>query len=243
MKKALALLLVLFLSVGLVGCQIEGTAEGVVQSPALQLENTKENNEEVKTPLPEEEIPALDGEVLLDHDTEVDQSALEIIETSNSEKGYKLIKSEISDSYYLAVFAGEKPTTGYEIEINKAEIVNGTLMVTVLALSPGPDTMNATMLTYPTDVVMVKDVKEDMDVEVIFEEAVVEILEGTYTGRIDNSSIEVNVGEEPMALRFTPLSQEQFDSLDLEANDAIFFEVYENSYGQIILKSISHIEG
>ncbi|MFL5472857.1 MAG: protease complex subunit PrcB family protein [Gemmatimonadales bacterium] len=59
----------------------------------------------------------------------------------------------------IAVAAGERPSGGYEIAVNRVTQTNGELRVEVRETSPGPNCLSTSTLTQPVDVVVVQGVK------------------------------------------------------------------------------------
>jgi hypothetical protein len=55
----------------------------------------------------------------------------------------------------VAVAAGQRPTGGYEIAVNRVRQANGELTVEVVETTPGPNCMTTTSLTQPVDVIVV----------------------------------------------------------------------------------------
>jgi hypothetical protein len=55
----------------------------------------------------------------------------------------------------VAVAAGQRPTGGYEIAVDRVRQANGELTVEVLETTPGPNCMTTASLTQPVDVVVV----------------------------------------------------------------------------------------
>ena len=55
----------------------------------------------------------------------------------------------------VAVAAGQRPTGGYEIAVDRVRQVNGELTVEVVETTPGPNCMTTTSLTQPVDVIVV----------------------------------------------------------------------------------------
>jgi hypothetical protein len=58
----------------------------------------------------------------------------------------------------IAVAAGQRPTGGYEIAINRVRQQNGELVVDLVETTPGPNCMTSESLTQPADVVVVSGV-------------------------------------------------------------------------------------
>jgi len=55
----------------------------------------------------------------------------------------------------VAVAAGQRPTGGYEIAVDRVRQANGELTVEVVETTPGPNCMTTTSLTQPVDVIVV----------------------------------------------------------------------------------------
>ena len=55
----------------------------------------------------------------------------------------------------VAVAAGQRPTGGYEIAVDRVRQVNGELTIEVVETAPGPNCMTTTSLTQPVDVIVV----------------------------------------------------------------------------------------
>jgi hypothetical protein len=55
----------------------------------------------------------------------------------------------------VAVAAGQRPTGGYEIAVDRVRQANGELTVEVVETAPGPNCMTTTPLTQPVDVIVV----------------------------------------------------------------------------------------
>lgn len=55
----------------------------------------------------------------------------------------------------VAVAAGQRPTGGYEIAVDRVSQANGELSVEVVERTPGPNCMTTASLTQPVDVVVV----------------------------------------------------------------------------------------
>lgn len=55
----------------------------------------------------------------------------------------------------VAVAAGQRPTGGYEIAIERVRQVNGELTIEVVETTPGPNCMTTASLTQPADVIVI----------------------------------------------------------------------------------------
>lgn len=73
------------------------------------------------------------------------------IDQSRAEEGYEMLTSE--NGNFLVVYAGERPTAGYSVEIVSIAAGEGKATVTVKETSPAGGGMTAQALTYPYDVV------------------------------------------------------------------------------------------
>jgi hypothetical protein len=72
------------------------------------------------------------------------------IEQSREEEGFDILMS--GEASYLVVYAGERPTAGYSIEITRIVDQEGVTQVTVKETVPGEDEMVAQVITYPVDI-------------------------------------------------------------------------------------------
>jgi len=88
------------------------------------------------------------------------------IDENSAEKGH-MILNDNNGSTYLVVFLGEKPSSGYGVKIIKVENIDDKTIVTAAESSPGPDEMNAAVMTYPLDIVKVSDL--NTKIEIVFE--------------------------------------------------------------------------
>jgi hypothetical protein len=89
------------------------------------------------------------------------------IDESSAERGHMILNGN-DGSTYLAVFLGEKPSSGYGVEIIKVENIDDKTVVTASESSPGPDEMNATIMTYPLDIVEVSNL--NTEIKIVFEQ-------------------------------------------------------------------------
>ncbi len=72
------------------------------------------------------------------------------------------------DYTYILVSEGEKPSGGYDLEINSATASNDTIKVEAVFTSPQPDAMTITIITYPSELIRIK--QDTRDVELVMEE-------------------------------------------------------------------------
>lgn len=178
---------------------------------------------------------------------DLDSKTRDIINESKEKSGYKLIESEEKGYYYLAVFAGEKPTAGYSIRITKVLDSEGVTKVMVEETVPGKDVMVAQVLTYPMDIVKLTGITDNVKLEFDTKEGTVDeankdsqtselietqIVEAEYVGQIDNNSIEVKIEDGAVALRLTETSKERLAELKPKTGDIVRFEVFRNEHGQ-----------
>lgn len=76
----------------------------------------------------------------------------------------EMMEVDFNESMVLAVFTGEKPSGGYQVEITQIFETDDTIEVMVLETAPGADDMVTMALTYPGHVIAMKT----SDKEVIF---------------------------------------------------------------------------
>src|SRR4051812_40358459 len=65
---------------------------------------------------------------------------------------------DFTQNVVVAVAAGQRPTGGYEIAVDRIRQAGGELTVDVVETAPGPNCMSTTTLTQPVDVVVVPSV-------------------------------------------------------------------------------------
>lgn len=65
---------------------------------------------------------------------------------------------DFSHDVVVAVAAGQRPTGGYEIAVDRVSNNNGELTVEVVETEPGPNCMTTASLTQPVDVIVVPSV-------------------------------------------------------------------------------------
>lgn len=140
MRKNIIIMGVLVLVVALAGCAL---ADNITPEEKTQLSDGKISFENVN-------YEDLNSEL----QTTIDEKKME--------KGYILINDTESDYYYLVVFAGEKNTGGYGIEITDVTNQEGKTNVIVKETSPAEGMMTIQVLTYPLDIVKVKGISEEM---------------------------------------------------------------------------------
>ena len=62
---------------------------------------------------------------------------------------------DFTKAVVVAVAAGQRPSGGYEIAVDRVSQADGELTVQVVETTPGPNCMNTSSLTQPVDVVVV----------------------------------------------------------------------------------------
>lgn len=232
MKFQIMLVLVLALLVVLTGC-MNGDDENVTLPVAETTEApvTTEN----------EFGKAIEYEVV--HSDDLPLELKVEIEAMIIEKGYYTWTVE-GGMTYLLVSSGEKPTGGFGIQLISFAEYDGVYKVLVGEGKPAADAMVPQVITYPHVVV-----KYEGDLEVTevaneasesFErlaESSVKLLtvQGEYQGQMDNSSIEVKVGENYMAFR-----NYEFESLleGIETGDIVTIQYSVNAEMQNMLYTI-----
>jgi hypothetical protein len=66
---------------------------------------------------------------------------------------------DFTQNVVVAVAAGQRPTGGYEIAVERVSRTNGELTVEVVETTPGPNCMTTASLTQPVDVVVIPEVE------------------------------------------------------------------------------------
>lgn len=121
-----------------------------------------EETREVVTPLePEEE--------------ELPEEIKEWIEDSRDKFGGR---SRVHNGLlYILVTYGEKPTGGYNVEIEEIEKHGDTLNVSARFTEPGEDEMVTQAITYPYDLAVVEETGVEVEFEATGDEGTVPVLE------------------------------------------------------------------
>ena len=73
------------------------------------------------------------------------------VDESRAQQGYDVIN--VGDDMYLVVYAGERNTSGYAIEINSIVDNEGKTEIKVIETVPADDAQLLQVLTYPLDIV------------------------------------------------------------------------------------------
>ncbi len=239
MKRIVFLLLVTVLLFALTGC---GPGPADPEPP----ETPDPNDEPI-----EEEVPfeyeVVEGVGALPEDIQ------NIIPVLKEQRGYYVFRSpeyDTGEEVFIVVFAGEKPTGGYDLRVESLQVENDTLQIIVEETEPKADEHVIQVLTYPMATVAISksfdhyqviDTKNDA-IEPISPDAIPEIQEGAgvYQGLQDSNSLEILVEGQPKALRFLE-HHSAFDEL-LNFGDNVVFKYYQNEHGQKILVDIDTAE-
>lgn len=94
---------------------------------------------------------------------DLDPEIKDKINSNRNEAGHMLIENNSGD-YYFVVFAGEKPTGGYDIEITDVNISGDITNIVVKETSPSADMMVTQALTYPMHIIRITDVTDNITV-------------------------------------------------------------------------------
>lgn len=86
-------------------------------------------------------------------DSQIPSNLLNRIKRIRESKGY--ITSKDSDYFYIAILGGQKPSSGYKIEVLDVYSENNNLIINIDQISPPPKTNVLTVLTYPYTVIRV----------------------------------------------------------------------------------------
>lgn len=122
-------------------------------SSAVETESGLETTEPLAITLPESNLVAMESVDLIT----ISEEAQHELEARKNQEGSYLFTD--NGKNYLAVFAGERNTGGYGVEIIEVVSLESELMVSVEMTEPGPDTMVTDALTYPMALVELKGVE------------------------------------------------------------------------------------
>lgn len=149
------------------------------------------DNEVVTTSTLREDIAALNYEVV-NPNMFMDNGIIDRLEGLKTEEGYFVF--EYDGGQYIAVFAGERNSGGYDIEVDAITMEDGKIIVSTLETAPGPDMMVTMALTYPMTVVKLMDFEpvDNLEFEVIFSSS---IGEGNDKGYFVSETNDRAVGE------------------------------------------------
>jgi len=264
MKRILSLILISVLIFSLVGCKSDEKFVGEEKlSKSSEIDGKEEDAPQGIT------VNEIDFERITIGDLDLELQST--INELKMEKGYKLIKDESSEYYYLAVFAGEKPSAGYDVKISRVIDNEGVTDVIVQDIAPDKDMMVAEVLTYPMDIIKLtgvtdninlnfisKDKEEKMETDKLPSEdpnasvsdsdsqsstlLETQTIMAEYVGQIDNNSIEVKIENSVRALRLNGIAKEQLTKLKLEKGDIIMLEVFKNDDDQETVYSMEKRE-
>lgn len=145
----LAQLMIIFLIVGCGTEAVENDKSSELAFERVEFEDLSDENQEKV----EEELEIIKG-------------SLEEESESDNIKSYgHIILPSDSEHFYLVVFAGEKPTSGYQIKVESIEHKDNIVRILAKIIKPDPDSMQAMVLTYPFDVVRVEEDIRGYDLE------------------------------------------------------------------------------
>ncbi|WP_425446155.1 protease complex subunit PrcB family protein [Dethiothermospora halolimnae] len=145
-KQIITGVLVLGLSMSIVGCDTDGTDEP--NNSGNQQENIEQGEEQ---------------EVKYEFVGDIPDNLIETINNIKNSKGYKVLEED-DDGTIVYIGVGEKPTGGYNIEVEKIDKKNDTINIEVKEISPGQEDMVTQILTYPSVVLKIKDEFENIKV-------------------------------------------------------------------------------
>lgn len=117
------------------------------------------NDDVVPNEVPNEASDKFERISYKDFDSEIQTK----IKSKRNEAGNMLIKNNLGD-YYFIIFAGEKPTGGYDIEITDVNITDDITNIIVKETSPSKDMMVTQALTYPMHIIKINEVTDNITV-------------------------------------------------------------------------------
>jgi len=255
MKRLLVLILMLVFLVSVIGCQGNEPAPKGKTSPTAG--NIETDSQGIAVSNIDFERVKYDG---LNADIQA------VIDEGKNEKGYKLVRDESDEYYYLAVFSGQKPTAGYQVEITKVTENEGVTDVFIKEDSPAKGMMVAEVLTYPLDIVKLTGITDNINLIYITPKSsegtkekvkltdpdtpvsnspessstllATEFVSAEYVGQIDNNSIEVKIEDGPQVFRLNGMSKEQLGKWKLKEGDIVKLEVFKGEGGQQTIYSM-----
>lgn len=226
MRKQFILLLLICLMVLVVGCVRRTTDTDPIEIEEFEFDVVEPSN------LPTEEL----NQWYNDHHKEA------------------LITSfDHEDFTYILLSVGERPTGGYELNINSVIGTKEAITINGELVTPAKEEMVIQVITYPHQLIRIKRDERPIVIGEL-KEVVREIenldgsadikeertFEGIYVGQIDNNSIEVKVDGEPMTFRLSIDFTESFEANPPKDNSKIVFSAFENALGQWIITSIEN---
>ena len=63
--------------------------------------------------------------------------------------------------YYVIIFRGEKPTTGYDITVQSVQDNEGNTNITIQEINPVQGTIQGEAITYPTTAIEIKNIADN----------------------------------------------------------------------------------
>ncbi|WP_105617568.1 protease complex subunit PrcB family protein [Vallitalea okinawensis] len=138
MKKIVAFILVVCISLGLIGCN------GVDETPR------------------DADCQPLEYEIMDEND--VSQKIKE--KMFEKQKDSYFFTYSDGNEMYIAIGYGEKPTGGYSIKIESVDLCGEVIIVKTELIEPSKEDVVATAITYPSIILKVADMGDEIDVEV-----------------------------------------------------------------------------
>ncbi|MGI5849880.1 MAG: protease complex subunit PrcB family protein [Christensenellales bacterium] len=167
------------------------------------------------------------------------------IQQKNNERGCKLLDSS-DKSQYLVVYAGEKPTEGYGIEITQIVDNNGMANVTIAETTPKKGDMVAQVLTYPMDIVRLltrisgavnlisveackEAIAQSGSHQIVASVSTMGYIQCEYIGLIGSNTIKVLAEDNTMVFRLTETTKELVSAISI--GDIIGIDYQQNEQG------------
>lgn len=261
MKKAISWLTVCFLLMALLaGCQKKFETGGISNKPHNEGGINKESSGGKDTGEKGEENKKKNmvDFVAIDDCETLPAILRQAIEVLKEDRGYIWFEN-INGKTAVIVFAGEKNSGGYGIEVEYVTSYEDSIKAIVKETSPGKDDFVAMALTYPYVVILTDTAAEYLFVEDEngnkFKNLTMPELQfgtGVYVGMIDGNSIEIKIDKgfsyegsgTEFAFRLDELSREFFDSgsssfKSLGDNTRVEFSFYVNKHGQYVINDIN----
>ncbi len=179
---------------------------------------------------------------VVDNINSLSEDMKQYIENVKYNRGFTNLRE--GDYNWIVITSGEKPTGGYDIEVQSVEEINKILDIKVNEISPKEGSVVTEALTYPIIVLSIPDGYTNFKVSNSKEEEFEYIPpnrinikeEGRYIGQIDNNFIEIEVDNEPKTFNISEEVRPEIEKL--KDNTMINFEYYINENDQYVISNI-----
>ncbi len=178
------------------------------------------------------------------------------LESLRQQRGYYVFTpdevADFEEGYtYLAIFAGEKMTGGYELKVVSVKTDGDSLKITVKETGPAKGDAAITVITYPYAKLRIEGTFNSVEVvgkdgeafeliksEIMYGVGLEEELEeqGLYVGQIDSNFIEIIVDGQERSFALVEELKANFKGF--EEGEKVNFYYYEHANGTLVITSI-----